>query len=547
MLEELHVTNLALIEDVWIGFDSGMTVLTGETGTGKTALVGALKLLVGERADSTMVRSGSAEAVVEGRFVVGGSEMVAQRRVTADGRSRCVLDGEMVTVTVLGERLGPIVDLHGQHEHQSLLSPSSHAHYLDRSIGEPALEALEEYRSARAEHDEAAAELDHAETALADAMQHAEHLRFVIGEIEALDPRPGEDEELELRLPALTHAERLLEAAWALCDALRGEGGAGEVLASAIVSLERSKGLDPTLDSLSERAEALFAEIDDLGTEARSYAESVEHDPQTLDEVHARLASLSGLKKKYGPALDGVLATLGDARRRSAAIETGDVIVRNGQKRLNAARERLRLAASRLSETRREAVGAFTDSLATAASELNMAGARFDVVFTELPFSSWGLSGSERVEFCFSPAEGEPARPLTKIVSGGELSRVMLALKSVLGDADDVPVLVFDEVDAGIGGVTGLTVGERLASLASGHQVLVVTHLAQVAAFADRHLAVGRREVDGRTVTVVEAVEGPNRVAEIARMLSGRDSEASLTHAQELLAQVRKAAGRVGA
>ncbi len=547
MLEELHVQDVALIEDAWIEFGPGMTVLTGETGAGKTALVGALKLLVGERADSTVVRSGASEALVEGRFrLAEGSEVVARRRLTADGRSKCTLDGSMATVGTLAETLGPLVDLHGQHEHQSLLAPGRHVAYLDRFAGTEGARALTAYREARAAHVAARDELARLERMLAEAEQKADYLRFVLSEVERVDPAPGEDEEIERRLPALTHAERLSEAARALQAALRAEGGAIDAAAGGLVALERVAGLDPELDALAGRVRSLLAEGEDISAEARAYAESVEFDPVVLEEQQTRLAAISGLKKKYGPSLEAVFAARDEARATLAAVESGDAGVERARTLVETAGERLRERAGALASARRVAADGFMTALAEAVEGLHLAGSRFEVAFDELPFESWTADGSERVEFLFAPAPGEPARPLARIASGGELSRVMLAIKGVLGRADDVPVLVFDEVDAGIGGATGLAVGARLASLAPEHQVLVITHLPQVAAFADQHLVVRKRDDGERTVTTVEPVTGEERVAEVARMLSGSVSDASLTHARELLDEAGALAERTG-
>jgi len=541
VLEEIHVRNLALIDEVWIELQPGMTVLTGETGAGKTALVGALKLLVGERADSHVVRSGTAEALVEGRFRVDDAEVVARRRVSADGRSRCTVDGSMATVGELARVLGPLVDLHGQHEHQALLTVSRHAGYLDRYIGAEADRALGAYRRARDAFLEASEQLERLSSRLAEAERRADYLRFVADEIGAVDPAPGEDEELERRLPALTHAEKLAAAAHEAAALLRGESGASDTVSRSLDALRRVEGLDPELDAYGARLSGLVAELDDAGSELRAYAEAVEHDPAALDEVQARLAALAGLKKKYGPSLEMVLEARDDAVGQLATLESGAEELAHAREQVALARTELERAAEMLGSVRRAGVSDFTGSLADAIQGLNMAGARFEVAFEPLEFETWGPDGADRVEFLFAPAPGEEARPLAKIASGGEISRVMLALKSVLGDADDVPVLVFDEVDAGIGGATGVAVGARLAALAAGRQVIVVTHLPQVAAHADHHLVVDKSVADGRTVTTVTPVQGEARVAEIARMLSGGDSDASLTHARELLEQVARA------
>ena len=535
MLEELHVKDLALIEEAWLEFGPGMTVLTGETGAGKTALLGALKLLMGERGDSGAVRAGATEALVEGRFTAAGAEVLARRRVGADGRSRCFLDGQMATVGTLAECIGPLVDLHGQHEHQALLSASTHVGYLDRKAGEPAAAALQLYRSARDDYRIAVEERDGLEARRVEAARNADYLRFVVDEIDRVDPKPGEDEELEARLPALQHGERLAKCAAEAAVELRGDGGAMDRAARAAELLGRMAGIDPALDELAQRATEASGVLDDLGSELRAYRDRVEHDPAALDEVLQRLGELAGVTRKYGPRLADVLARRDEARAVLAESELGEDASRRAEERVIAARETFTLTAEQLTAVRLSATPGFVEALTEAVHELAMEGSRFEVGITELPFDGWTAEGAERVEFLYAPAPDQPARPLVRIASGGEISRVMLALKGVLGDADAVETLVFDEVDAGIGGATARTVGARLAHVARSHQVIVVTHLAQVAAFADAHLVV-RKSVSADTVaTTVARVEGEARVGEIARMLSGHGSDAGSAHARELI------------
>lgn len=536
MLEELHVRDLALIEEVWLELGPGMTVLTGETGAGKTVLVGALKLLVGERGDSTLVRAGADEALVEGRFARAGADVLVRRRLSAEGRSRCALGGEMASVGDLADRVGPLVDLHGQHEHQALLSPANHAGYLDRFVGEAAASAVGAYRVAFESHKAAAAELDALSAMLEDRDERAGYLRFQISEIDAVAPREGEDAELEAVLPALRHAGRLTEAAALAHRAVSEEGGAADRLAEARAALRVADGLDPALDALAAELERVAVAADEAAVLLREYGERVEHDPRALDEVESRLAALSLLKKKYGPALADVLDARGAAVATLEALDSGEDSLAEARAREATARSALETAGNELAALRLEAAGRFTAELSDAAADLALPGARFDVDFADLPMESWTMDGPQRVEFLFSSVSDGPTRPLARIASGGEVSRVMLALKSVLGRADSVPVLVFDEVDSGIGGVTALAVGRRLAELSRDHQVLVVTHLAQVAVFADRQIVVRKEDASGSARTAVTVVEGEERIAEIARMLAGSDSEAGLAHARELMA-----------
>ena len=516
-----------------------MTALTGETGAGKTALLGALKLLLGERADSTAVRAGVSETAVEGRFVAGGEEVIVKRKVSADGRSRCTLDDEMATVGALAARIGPLVDLHGQHEHQALLAPSTHAGYLDRRAGESAAVALSSYREALATYRLATDAREMLAGRLAEAARNADYLRFVADEIGAVDPQPGEDESLEARLPALQHGERLAEAASEATRLLRGDGGALDTIAHASAALGKMTGIDPALDAIAARLADVAAMGDDVSADVRAYRDGIEHDPAALDEVQGRLSAIGALCKKYGPRLEDVLAARDDATEALAARDAGDEALTVADEAVAAAEHELREVADTLASVRERSAPGFVEALGDAVADLAMPGTRFEVAFTTLPFESWTADGPHRIEFLYAPAAGQPARPLARIASGGELSRVMLALKGVLGEADTVETLVFDEIDAGIGGATATAVGRRLAELARGHQVIVVTHLAQVAAFADTQLVVSKATRGGEATTTVIQVEDERRVGEIARMLSGNDSEAGLAHARELLGEAR--------
>ena len=535
MLSELHVKDLALVEDVWLEFGPGLTVLTGETGAGKTVLVSALKLLLGERADSTLVREGAQEALVEGRFVIDGGDVVVRRRLSAEGRSKCTVDGEMATVSMLADLLGPHVDLHGQHEHQALLSAARHAGYLDRFIGDDAMAVKGRYTAAWRALTEARNALATAQAALTDRDRKADYLRFQLRDIDAVAPRAGEAEELHARLPRLRHGERLAASAGAAWSALRDEGGASDALSGALAALSQSDGLDPALDDLAGALGRLDVELGEVASALRAYAESVEHDPAALDETERRLQQLGDLQRKYGPTIEDVLCTRERAAAELALLDDGEEGLARLQAAVAEAETELRSAAGQLVALRDAAIGPFTAQLAAAVAELALPNASFEVARHALELAAWTSDGPERVEFMFASGPGETPRPLQRVASGGEVSRVMLALKSVLGGADAVPVLVFDEVDAGIGGATALAVGQRLAALAAGHQVLVITHLPQVAAYASGHVVVEKAHAGGRTVTTARTVVGDDLVTEIARMLAGGASSTGMAHARELL------------
>jgi DNA repair protein RecN (Recombination protein N) len=538
VLEELHVKDLALIREGWLEFGSGLNVLSGETGAGKTVLVEALQLLVGERADSTLVRAGCEEALVEGRLSIGANEHAVRRRVTAEGRSKCYLDGAMATVGELAERLGAFVDLHGQHEHQSLLRASAHAGYLERFAGEALLRARDAYEEALTAERDAARTVATLEAELADLEDRRDSLRFTVQEVGAVGPVEGEDTRLEAELPRMRHGERLAVAASEAYRALSDDQGGEESVASALDALRAARDIDPELDSVAEAVEDVVGALDDITTRLRRYGDSIDHDPSRLNETEGRLASLASLKRKYGPTLPDVIETL---RRAEEELET----LEGGGERLDRARKDHGVALSELegrgrdfAETIRASVPEFEERLGKAASDLSMGTARFEVSVEDLPIDSWTLRGPVALEFLYAPSARDAARPLARIASGGEVSRVMLALKGVLGAADETPVLVFDEIDAGVGGATALAVGRRLASLARDRQVIVITHLAQVAAFADTHLVVSKDEDEQGSTTSMMTVEGDERIRELARMLSGSDSATSLEHARELLASV---------
>jgi DNA repair protein RecN (Recombination protein N) len=448
----------------------------------------------------------------------------------------------MATVGELAERVGPLVDLHGQHEHQALLAPSSHVHYLDRWAGAPVAEALEAYREARRAYRDAAEAVGELEEQIAKASADSDYVAFVVQEIERIDPQPGEDDALRVRLPALQNAGRLSDAASQATAMLRGDGGVLDRLGSTLHELQKHGGIDPALDEIGGRLEEVYTLVDDVSASAREYRDAVQHDPGALERAMERLSALSGLTKKYGPTLDDVLQRHASALTALEAVSDDGATLQRAQRDADAALDTLRERARTLQELRETTVPGFLGALEAATAELAMAGARFEVEFTTLDTGAWTDDGPAKVTFLYAPASGQPPRPLSKIASGGEISRVMLALKSVLGSADRVETLVFDEVDAGVGGATATAVGARLKELAATHQVIVVTHLAQVAAFADAQLVVSKMDDDGGggVLTRVVEVSEEDRVAEIARMLSGNDSEASLVHARELLASSAK-------
>jgi len=523
MLVELHVRDLGVIESVTIALGAGMTALTGETGAGKTLLVEALDLLLGGRADPGLVRPGATEALVEGRFLLEGTEdeVILARAVPVSGRSRAWVDGRMAPLAVLEEAGRGLADLHGQHAHQSLLEPAAQRRALDAFGGVDA----GPLRAARAAVRALEAELAAVGGDARARAREVDLLRYQLDEIDAAgiaggdeDDRLAEDEE---RLAAMAAH---LEAAAGALGALGDEGGAIDALGTARDALDGRRALE----ALAERAGTLQAEVADLASELRTVVDTWEDDPERLAAVRARRNLLHELSRKYGEGPGGVLAYAARARAQLAELESHDERARALADDLRAARLGLARAEAAVGKARREAAPRLAAAVEERLRTLAMPHGRLEVaVGDEDP--------GDDVVFRLGANPGEPVLALAKVASGGELARTMLALRLVLTDAPGT--VVFDEVDAGVGGEAAGAVGRALAEVARRHQVLVVTHLAQVASCADRQLGVRKGVVDGRTVAEVAVLEGEARVVELARMLSGRpDSATARRHAEELLA-----------
>jgi DNA repair protein RecN (Recombination protein N) len=533
MLLELQVNNLALITEAKIELGDGLTVLTGETGAGKTALLSALKLLVGERGDTNYVRDGANEATAQALFL--DAEHVVVRRLSADGRSRCYLDDTMVTVKTLASTIGPLVDLYGQHEHQSLLKPAQQLAALDNFGGEPLLTALANYQQAYRAHHQAALELESLQATANSSSAAKEQAAFVLREINKVDPQPDEYEQLKLQLPVLQNGEELARATNRAVELLRDDQQIIDKLALAAAELEALRQIDPQLDKLTNQLNEILISAEDLALELRSYRDSVEFDAQALEATLERLSQLDGIIKRFGPTLADVFA----AKQSSEQLVVGSS---DFEERLSQAKANLKQhqelrtqAAEQLASQRQANATLFSQQLAAAVHSLAMAGANFEFAVAQLPEQNWTLSGSQTYELLYCPEPNTKPRPLARIASGGELSRVMLALKTMLHSSEQQMTLVFDEIDAGIGGATATAVAERLQQLAQVHQVIVVTHLAQIAAKAQTHFVVSKQSSKQGASTVINQVTGEQRTQEIARMLSGSTDKTALEHANQLL------------
>ena len=539
VLVELRVESLGIIDELRVVLGVGLTAITGETGAGKTLVVGALELLLGGRADPGLVRDGADEARVEGRFVEpDGEEVVLARVVSPAGgaRSRAYINGRLATASELADRGAALVELHGQHTHHSLLTPAEQRAALDHAAGEPASAALAEYRDARTEM----GRIDDALAALGgDARTRAREiglLRFQLDEIDAAEIiDPDEDDALAAQEELLADAEAHRDA---LADARTNlDGPALDGVGAAVGALDDRAPFAP----LAERLRALQSELTDLAQELRLVADGLELDPARLAEVRERRHRLHELRRKYGESLAAVVAYGEEVRTRLADLEGYETRADGLDAERAAARRRADAAAATLGRVRRDAADPLARAVTERLTGLGMPSARFEIDVDDAPP---GDDGADAVTFLLAANAGEPIRPLAKVASGGELARSMLALRVVLAtEGGRATAFVFDEVDAGLGGEAGRAVGAALAELAERRPVLCVTHLAQVAAFADAQIVVEKHTEGGRTVADASLVLDAARVRELSRMLAGvGDSTHAHRHAEELLAD---AAARV--
>ena len=550
MLINLTIANFAIIDRLEVQFDEGFNVLTGETGAGKSIILDAFGLLLGDRARPDLVRAGASEATVEALFDLTGrddilhaftaagfsvdDELVLRRIVQSGGRSRAYVNGNLVTLAQLQPLSELLVTVCGQHEHQSLLQRNVHLTVLDRfgNLDEP----LRLYRESYGLMKKIAQQLECLEGAERDRQQRLDFLRHQADEITSAQLLPGEEEELLAERLLLQNAERLAGVTRGGYETLyEGNGAVCEVLGGLVSELQSVGEIDPELAELAETVQRSLFELEDVSTQLRSYLGRIAFDPNRLEVIEERLATLTRLKRKYAPAVEEILGLLENFAQEIAELENTQETRDNLSEELVTLSLESRAMGETLSAARKKAAQALEVGLLEEMAALAMPGASFGVAFVELERP--GPDGHERVEFMVSSNPGEPLMPLAKVASGGELSRMMLALKRLAPEADRVPTVIFDEVDAGIGGAAATAVGRKLQVVSRTSQILCVTHLPQVAAFADHHHRVVKRELDGRTLTKMEHLGSDERAQEMARMLGGATvTEQTLLHAKELIA-----------
>jgi DNA repair protein RecN (Recombination protein N) len=576
VLEELRITGLGVIDDTTLRLTSGMNVITGETGAGKTMVVTGLGLLFGGRADAGRVRADPGRAVVEGRLNLRGTlgaavrtritdaggepdddgSVLLTRTVTAEGRSRAHVGGRSMPVSTLSELGEQVLAVHGQSDQLRLLRPSEQRSALDRFAGPEHEKLIDSYREAFGRWRAVVEDLADRRRNARQRSQEADLLKLGLDEITRVDPQPGEDEDLRNEVQRLEHAEGLRVAATLAAQALAGgveaaddTPDATQLLGLARRTLEGQSAVDSSLGDLAARIEEAATLVGDVSSELSAYLGTLDADPARLEAIYERRAALRALTRKYADDIDGVIAWAENARTKLSVLDSSDELLDE----LDKERQRLEATvgelAGRLTAARREAAGRFSEAVSVELAGLAMPHSRVEVaVLTRAPVRdepavtvdgetlAAGADGADEVELRLHAHPGAPALPLQKGASGGELSRVMLAIEVVFAGAGGPPTLVFDEVDSGVGGTAAVEIGRRLARLARTHQVLVVTHLPQVAAFADRHLVVAKDTSGAITTSGVRIVEETERARELSRMLAGLpDSDLGIAHAEELL------------
>ncbi|MFW5689847.1 MAG: DNA repair protein RecN, partial [Spirochaetota bacterium] len=556
VLEELSIQNYALIDRLTVRFSGGMNVLSGETGAGKSILVGSLSLLHGARGDTGAIRSGTEEARIAGTFRIEGrpeleawleergieiedGTLIVRRTVKKSGRGAIYVQSTPVTRKDLDELTSLIFDIHGQHEHQSLLSEESHRLLLDRFGGLE--ETAASLRERFTELSSLKKRFEHMESNERQRQREMDILEFAVSEIEEAGLRAGEEEELDSERKMLSQHERLFGALDELYDSIaENRNGALSQLRNARSAMETVSGIDERLTDTARRLEDLFFELEDVGEIIRDHRGSIQFSPDRLEQVESRISLIHRLEKKYGATVEDVLAYYEEAKAQLEGFETWEEDKEKLRAEIRGREQEVLTLAGELSERRKRAATELARRILERIQVLGMPKTRFEVRVSprrgENGRASCGPHGIDTIAFLISPNPGEPLRALSEIASGGELSRVMLAIKSALAENDHISCMIFDEIDTGIGGEVAVAVGDHLHGLAAGKQILCITHLASIAARADNHLQVRKLEKNGRTVTEVVRVSGEGRVEEIARMLAGdRTGEASRNHAEELL------------
>lgn len=537
MIDELHIQNLALIKDVRLRPACGLTVLTGETGAGKTALLSAVKLITGERANFASIREGSTDLRVEARLIFDDNtdnDIVIVRTLDTSGRSRITLNDHMVSLAGLTKSVAPSIDICNQHEHQKLLQSHYQAQILNEWASSNILPAQQHYREAYVQYSMLANQLAELTNQTSEIQEKLDALQFMLARVAELNPQRGEYEQLQQDCARAEHAQDLMEALYTARSELIDEDKARDSASTAQDALTSACAYDETLAPLADRLAACVAEMEDVADEIRHHLDGVECNPEVLNDMQQRLRNFQQIMRSYGPRMEDVFQKVDDARAYLADHDRGDEHIRELKREVQSAHERLVLAAQELFNAQKKSAPQLAQRMNDILATLAMASSKITVRVALLDEKFWNDASATSVEFLYQSGKSLTPHPLKKIASGGEISRVMLACKVVLQESEHTSTLVFDEVDAGVGGSTAQSLARLIKKLSRVHQIIVVTHLAQLAVYADKHYVVSKEGTDCPQTLITE-VKDEARVLEIARMLSGDVSDISCEHARQMI------------
>jgi len=534
MISHIDIKDFAIIKDLSLDLNEGLNIITGETGAGKSIIIEAISMALGSRADTDYIRHGADKALISMLIDVNNEQYVIKREIMAN-KSVCRVNGELVTLAELSTLCKKLVDIHGQYDHQSLLNPDNHINILDLYGGEKLLKVKEEVAQCYEKYASSSTKLMGLRKRLADSARQKDFLKFEVDEINAAEVKLGEDEELAERIKLMENSESIYESLSNAHTFLFQEGGSVSSLGNAMNALQSVKGFSDDLNSLLERVSNAYYEIDDLNSQLRSLKDSVSFSKAELDDAIERQDLLNNLKKKYGGSLEKVLAYVDEASQNLSSIENADEEMANLEKEIAVNKKAYDDAAAKLSKIRKETADTISKSINKELDELNFKDAIFGV---KIDATTPKENGVDLVEFLISANKGEDLKPLAKVASGGELSRIMLALKRIIGDIDGIPTMIFDEIDTGISGATAGVVGDKLKAISDKHQVICITHLPQIASKGDHHYRIQKTSDEISTQTTVVPLSKEERIEELARLLSGTTiTDTARMQAKELLKQ----------
>jgi DNA repair protein RecN (Recombination protein N) len=558
MLQHLHIKNIALIEDLSIDFAPGLNVLTGETGAGKSIIVDSMNLVLGERADRDLIKTGRESALVEAVFDTdkpefsavlaeygfeGDDALIFSRELYASGKNICRVNGHLTTLSVLKELSDRLVDLHGQHEHQSLLDEKKHLSFLDKYAGDAIAPPLAETAAAYEAYRDVQKRLSGITGLEGERDRKLDILRFQIDEIERAKLNPAEEEELTAEREKMLNSEKITSALNTGYDTVYGGGEGHPVLSRlkhVIGEIDGIKALDTRYEKTLEKLNDIYYSLEEAAFEMRELKDEFYFDPERLEEIENRLHTVRTLKRKYGGSVEAALGFLDKAQREYNDLLDSENLIASLNEELKAREQKLKDASGRLSKKRRECAKRFEKDVMQQLKDLGLGNSVFEARFLEDPAQGYSRIGTDTVEFYISTNPGEPLKPLKKVVSGGEVSRIMLALKNISAGLEDIQCMIFDEIDTGISGAMAHVVGEKMLRIARARQVICVTHLAQIASLADRHFLITKQSDKGVTHTGLELLKEERRVKEIARLAGGSESAAAFSHAAEMLERAEK-------